>query len=144
MWTTASAAWRTVAAEIIAAFEIKTPPVPIEHMLQHPRDGMWEEVDIRQLSSGFLSLEDRYSPRMSLARLLARQIAFSAWGQNRGLLSLLDAPDALPAFARMLIMPASMVQALSDSARIPATMRLHFEVPEKDARSRLDDLATYL
>ena len=132
-----------LAAEVIATFEIKTPPVPIEHMLQHPRTGMWEEVDIRQLSSGFLSLEDRYSPRMSLARLLARQIAFSSWGKKRGILPLLDAPDAVAAFARMLIMPASMVEALSDNARTATNMRQHFEVPEKDARSRLDDLATY-
>lgn len=133
-----------IAAELIELFGFVTPPVPIEDMLQHPINGMWDEVDIAQLSSGFLSLEDRYTPRMALARLLVRQVAHSAWGQERDVLSLLKQDENVHAFARMLVMPAVMVRALSEDARNPATMRLHFEVPESDVRSRLEDLATLL
>ena len=132
-----------IAAEVIATFEIKTPPVPIEYMLQHPRPGMWKEVDIRQLSGGFLSVKDRYSPRMSLARLLARHIYDSEWGAAHDLRHLVTSEDELYVFARMLIMPAAMIAALSESARVPVTLRMHFEVPEEDARQRLEDLTLY-
>lgn len=128
------------AAELIAVFEITTQPVPIESMLQHPKAKMWEEVNIAQLSGGFLNVSERYSPRMSLARLLARHVADSEWGQERNLPALVQSQENLHAFARMLIMPLSMVMALSSAARVPATMSFHFEVPEEDARLRLVEI----
>ncbi len=134
----------TVATEVIETFEIQAPPVPIESMLQHPRPGMWEEVDITKLSGGFLSVKDTYSPRMSLTRLLARHIVNSEWGRARQMHDMIKTDAAIHAFARMLIMPASMVQALSKSARNPTTMSLHFEVPEDDARQRLIELTDQL
>ena len=101
---------------------------------------MWDGVDISQLSGSFLSIKERYSPRMSLARLLVRHVASSEWGRDRNLFELLKDADNLQAFARMLIMPASMVMSMSMDARNPATMSLHFEVPEDDARVRLDEM----
>src|SRR6266496_5228205 len=74
-----------IASELIRTFEIEDPPVPIEIMLQRPKPDMWEEVNIADLSVGFLKTGGHYSPRMSLARLLARHIIKSDWGNNRGL-----------------------------------------------------------
>jgi hypothetical protein len=133
-----------VASEVIETFDIKAPPVPIESMLQHPKLGMWEEVDITRLSGGFLSIKDPYSPRMSLTRLLARHIIQSQWGQTRKMQDIVTSDTDVHTFARMLIMPLAMVRALSNSARNPTTMSLHFEVPEDDARQRLIELSDYL
>jgi hypothetical protein len=133
-----------IASEVIATFDIKAPPVPIESMLQHPKSDMWAEVDIAQLSGGFLSFKNQFSPRMSLARLLARHIMVSAWGAARNMKPLASDQNQVNMFARMLIMPIAMVRALSTSARTPTTLSLHFEVPEEDARERLIELAQYL
>lgn len=137
-------ALEVVASEVIETFEIKAPPVPIESMLQHPKPGMWEEVEIARLSIGFLSIKDAYSPRMSLTRLLARHIINSEWGKARRAQDFVKSEEDIHAFARMLIMPLTMVRALSGSARNPTTMSFHFEVPEDDARLRLTELTSYL
>ena len=134
----------TVATELLDTFEIGSPPVPIETMLQYPKADMWREVDINQLSGSFISVKEHYSPRMSLARLLARHVVSSAWGKQRGLFELRQDDSSIRAFARMLIMPVGMVKALSAGARTPTTMSMHFEVPEDDARLRLDELADHL
>jgi len=129
-----------IANEICETFEIYAPPVPVELMLQKPRNKMWEELDPTQLSGNFLSIKDRYSPRMSLARLLVRHIAASDWGKGRELNTLLGDTEALNTFARMLMMPEDMVVGLTTSNRNPKTMSIHFEVPEDEARQRLLEL----
>lgn len=125
------------AHEIMEAFEVYAPPVPIEFMLQKPRAGMWDVVDVTQLSGSFLSIKDRYSPRMSLARLLARHIASSDWGRSRDLFTMLQEGDQLQAFARMLIMPREMLDGLTAAQRSPAAIVSYFEVPPEDASARL-------
>lgn len=132
-----------ISAELIAIFNIQEPPVPIELMLQQPLMDMWEEVDITQLSLGFLRNGGHYAPRMSLTRLLARHIIQSEWGAKRNLKTIVqqgDADQLVRQFARMLVMPTAMVQALSPTTQLPQTMSTHFEVPEEDARLRLADL----
>lgn len=128
------------ADQIIAAFGIKAPPVPIELMLQKPVNDMWEEVDLMQLSGTFMSMRDRYSPRMSLARLLARHIAGSSWGQERSLLEALEDQEGVAAFARMLIMPRSLMQNYTSGDLNPTLVSFQFEVPEEDARLRLQEI----
>lgn len=130
-------------AELMTAFEITVPPVPIETMLQNPMPNMWEQVDATQLSGTFLSMKTQYSPRMSLARLLARHVAVSSWGKERNLSYILKDEELLRIFARMMLMPANMVMILTSGARNPTTMSMHFEVPEEDARFRLQELALY-
>ncbi len=125
---------------ILEMFEVYAPPVPIELMLQKPLPGLWEQIDITQLSGSFLSVKERFSPRMSLARLLARHIAVSEWGQQQGLSTLLQDADAIQAFARMLIMPREMLLGLTASSRNPAYVATHFEVPQDDASQRLIEL----
>lgn len=133
-----------IATELIETFEINAPPVPIESMLQYPKPDMWREVDINQLSGSFINVKEHYSPRMSLARLLARHVVTSPWGSKRGLAKLRHDDTLIRAFARMLIMPIGMVKALSSGARTPTAMSMHFEVPEEDARLRLEELTGQL
>lgn len=129
-----------VAAELMAEYDVNYAPVPIETILQTPKDGMWEKVDITQLSGSFLSLKDPYSPRMSIARLLARHLASCPWGRERGLFEILREGDNLKHFARILIMPKPLVEQVNTAARNPRTMSLQFEVPEDDIRIRLDEV----
>lgn len=137
----------SIATELIHTFEIEHPPVPIEIMLQRPLPDMWSEVDITELSVGFLKSGGHFSPRMSLSRLLARHIIQSEWGNKHGLEAIFkqDHDDQmLRAFARMLIMPLEMIRALSPGARTPIAMSVHFEVPEEDARQRLSEIGDLL
>ncbi len=132
-----------VATELVEEFDILAPPVPIESMLRQPKDNMWKEIDVNQLSGSFTNILELYSPRMSLARLLVRHIANSSWGQERGLNLILKDEETVQAFARMLIMPQEMMQALSPGARNPTAMSMHFEVPEEAARQRLVELGDF-
>ncbi len=134
-----------IAEELLAIFGIDHPPIPIEIMLQRPKPNMWQEVNITDLSVGFLRTGGPFAPRMSLARLLARHVLNSPWGDEHGLRELLKddkTEEGLRSFARMLIMPGSMVRNLSVVARNPLSMSAHFEVPEEDARQRLKDVVT--
>lgn len=134
-------ALEVLAQSICDEFEVYAPPVPIELMLQKPKDGMWSELDIAQLSGSFMKVTERYSPRMSLARMLARHIVTSEWGTERKTDILVDSKEMLQTFARMLLMPREMVNGLTTSMRNPKTMSSHFEAPESEAQKRLLDLA---
>lgn len=130
----------TITNGLIELYNIQGPPVPIESMLQRPIDDMWEELDANNLSGGFINVTDPYAPRMSLARLLARQVAGSDWGKERGLDGIWRDEEKIRAFARMLVMPSSLLTALSASARTPEWISIHFEVPADDALLRLQEL----
>lgn len=129
-----------LADELVAAYDNLAPPVRIESMLQQPLPGMWEELDIARWSSSFINIADLYSPRMSLARLLARNIAASDWGRERGLDEISADEEQIRAFARMLAMPSSLMQTLSPEARNAAYVSRHYEVPVDEAALRLSEL----
>jgi hypothetical protein len=130
-----------IASELIKIYGIEKPPIPIEAILQNPKEGMWEEVNVSQLTGSFLSLKDRFSPRMSLARLLARHLLMSEWGEERHIVDLINRDDErMRAFARMLVMPQELIQALSAGMRNPVAISLQFEVPEEEAEARLSEL----
>ncbi len=129
-----------VGRELVLLYGVTAPPVPIERMLQHPHPDMWDEVDMDDVSSTFLNISTPYSPRMSLARFLARQIAKSPWGRERGLAGMGDNERMIHSLARVIIMPADLVLEISEASRTPQIISLHFEVPEEDARLRLSDL----
>lgn len=124
--------------EILDAFDVDHPPVPVELMLRNPPNGMWDGFDLTELSATFLSLSDRFAPRMSVVRLLARNIARSQWGQERELLPVLDDADLIRYLARALVMPKRMVAVFEP--RTPSAMSTRFEVPEQDVEARLKDL----
>jgi hypothetical protein len=112
--------------------------VPVELMLQRPRDDMWKEIDLSEMSASFLNLFDRYAPRMSAVRFLARTVARSEWGAAQGLEPLLTNPDALRRLARAIIMPKAFMSG--DQLADKTALSLRFEVPEEDAEARLIDL----
>lgn len=126
-----------IADELMRVFEIHAPPVPVESMLERPVNGMWEDVNLSQLTGSFLNVRNQYSPRMSIARLLARHVRKSAWGEERNLSQLVVTEDDHRAFARMVIMPNMMIETLSSGARNPVAMSMFFEVPEDEAQDRL-------
>ncbi len=133
-----------VVRELIELYGVTAPPIPIERMLQHPHPDMWTDVDMDDFSSTFLNVKTPFSPRISLARFLARQIAKTDWGAQRGLQELDGDDETIYRFARMIIMPVDLVMELNAGSRTPQLISLHFEVPEEDARLRLQDLAAYV
>lgn len=132
-----------VVAELINEFEITAPPIPVERMLQEQHQQLWHAIDITQISTGFLKVTSPYSPRMSLARFVARMVAASEWGQSRGLYPFSDHSPVFQAFARMILMPGVMLREIGIEARTAELMSAHFAVPEEDAQRRLEDLQIY-
>ena len=128
-----------VAREFISLFNISAPPIPVEKILQSPLPGMWDEVDVSQMTAR-LDLSSPYSPQMSRARLLARNISGSPWGGQHGVGDLDEDDQAVRRFARMLVMPADMILQLNQTSRTPQLLSLHFEVPEAEASLRLQEL----
>ena len=132
-----------VGRELMQLYSVAAPPIPIERMLQHPHPDMWDEVDMNDFSATFLNVSTPYSPRMSLARFLARQIAKSPWGHARGLDGVDEDDTIIHGLARVLIMPADLVMEISETSWTPQLISLHFEVPEDDARLRLSELSAH-
>lgn len=130
-----------IAEDLIRMFDITELPIPVEMMLRNPKDGMWESVNISKLTGSYINLKSEFSPRMSIARLLAKHVVASAWGADRNLPALVRSEEELAAFARMIIIPRNMVLALHASARTPVAMEMQFEVPAEDAELRLRDLS---
>lgn len=126
--------------ELLIAFDVERPPIPIEIMLQRPRSGMWHEVNLSDLSISFIKLESPFSPRMAIARLLVRNACRSDWGIVRGLEGYGEDDSLVRAFARALVMPRAMIEAVSESGRTPQAISQRFEVPESDAVQRLNEL----
>lgn len=130
----------TAINELMTAFDVTEPPIPIELMLQRPKAGMWKEVNLSELSTAFINVKQRYSPRMSVARLLARLACRSEWGDRHNLGTVGSTDEGLRALARAVLMPRSMLDQLAPASRTPITVSMRFEVPEDDARQRLIDL----
>jgi|SRR5581483_345708 hypothetical protein len=127
-------------AALMAAFDVTNPPVPVEIMLQRPKAGMWKEVNLSELSTAFINIKQRYSPRMSVSRLLARNVCRSEWGASHDVATLCNTDETFRALARAILMPRSMIEALAPTSRTPIAISMRFEVPEDDARLRLEEL----
>ena len=130
----------TAISDLMMAFDVTEPPIPVEIMLQRPKAGMWKEVNLSELSTAFINVKQRYSPRMSVARLLARCACRSEWGDRRNLAAVGSTDDGLRALARAILMPQNMLDKLPSASRTPVAVSMRFEVPEDDARQRLVDL----
>lgn len=129
-------------SDLVAIYDVVQPPVPIELILQRPKAGMgmWQEVNLSELSTSFIVLKQRYSPRMSIARLLARNICRSAWGEKHRIDQIGGTDEGIRALARALVMPRGLLEAVPVANRTLIVLSLRFEVPEEDARLRLQDL----
>jgi hypothetical protein len=131
-----------IASALVNAFNVHAPPVPVETMLQKPEPGMWQELNVSQLSGSFLSFKEPFSPRMSMVRLLVRHLIASPWGGNYNLPAIIGRDeDKLRLLARMIIMPREMIEAIPVMQRSAAYISSYFEVPESDAQARLLDLS---
>jgi len=128
-----------VVAELMDAFEVDRPPVPVELMLKRPRPGMWREPNLGDMSLSFIQVSSPFSPRMSIARLLARHVCGCPWGEARGLRRD-HADEEIRYLARAILMPARMVAVVPGAQRDPLDLSARFEVPESDALARLQDL----
>jgi hypothetical protein len=126
--------------DLLSAFDVVRPPVPLELMLQRPRPTMWREVNLSELSISFISVDQPFSPRMSIARLLARHVCRCAWGAERGLARYADDDEALRALARAIVLPRAMLEELPDAQRTLPNISARFEMPEKDVSLRLSEL----
>src|SRR5450755_2704467 len=126
--------------DLMVAFDVSEPPIPIEIMLQRPKAGMWKEINLSELSMAFINVRQRYSPRTSVARLLARCVVRSEWGTQHQLATIGANDDEVRMLARAILMPRNMLDRVAPAGRMPVTLSMRFEVPEEDVRKRLQDL----
>src|SRR5262249_39592594 len=115
--------------DLVLAFEITVPPIPVELMLQRPKAGMWKEVNVSELSTSFINVRQRYSPRMSVGRLLARSICRSEWGDNHKLKGYTENDEMIRALARAILVPKSMLDLIPPASRSTMAVSMRFEVP---------------
>ncbi len=132
------AALEDAADALIAAFEVTTPPVPIDTIMVTPRPGMWPKIDLSQLTLSFTARGDRFAPRISVARLVVRQLVYTDWGKQHRLPELVgDDPSRIIDFGRMILMPRSLIDAMPAKEQTPIGVAMSFMVPEDDAEARL-------
>jgi hypothetical protein len=125
---------------LLERYQVTALPVPVEHMLNHPLDDLWE-AQPEQISFILGHGIYRYAPRLAEARLLYRMLAESADTRERGL----DAPwpasrRVIQYFARCLLMPEDWIRILSPADRTPDAISEMFQVTSYDAIIRLAEL----
>ena len=104
-----------------------------------PKPGMWPKIDLGQLTLSFTSRGDRFAPRISIARLVVRQVVHTEWGIQHKLPDLVGyEPDRIADYARMVLMPWSLIEKLPERDRNPIGIAMAFMVPEDDAELRLN------
>lgn len=132
-------ALESAADALVTAFDVKTPPVPIDTMMMTPRPGMWPKIDLSQLTLSFTARGDRFAPRISIARLVVRQLVYTDWGKEHKLPELIgDNPVTIADFGRMVLMPLSLVDQLPPKEQTAIGVAMTFMVPEDDAEARLN------
>jgi len=128
-----------VVDDLLTVFDVNSPPVPVEIMLQRPKTGMWQQVNLGEMSTTFLRVSEQYGLRLSIARLLARHICRSVWGEAHGLTAYSKNDTVIYALARALLIPRRLIvdqKAPHDSIAVS----YRFGVPESAARLRLMEL----
>jgi hypothetical protein len=132
-------ALESAADALVAAFDVKTPPVPIDTMMMTPRPGMWPKIDLSQLTLSFTARGDRFAPRISIARMVVRQLVYTDWGKAQKLPELVgDDPSAIAEFGRMVLMPMSLIEKMPVKEQTAIGVAMSFMVPEDDAEARLN------
>src|SRR5512135_568752 len=104
---------------LLERYQVTEPPVPIERMLKHPLNGLWE-AHPSQISFILGHGLYRYAPRLAEARLLYRMLSDSVPAREAGF----DTPwpasrRAIKYFARCLLMPEEWMRALLQPDRTP-------------------------
>jgi hypothetical protein len=125
---------------LLERYHITAPPVPIDHLLNHPLDGLWE-AQTDQISFIMGHGLYRYAPRLAEARLLYRLLADSPAARDSGLAAPWPASRrTIKYFARCLLMPADWIRALPQPDRTPDAVSEIFQVTSYDALIRLAEL----
>lgn len=128
------------AIEFLKLHAVTQPPVPVEDILLHPAGDMWEP-DLSDLSLQSFDVRERYSARPTIARLVARYVGQSDWARQRGLAGKDGfTPDEARYFGAALLMPGRWLNELHAAERDPASVRIRFQVPLRDATQRLAEL----
>jgi hypothetical protein len=128
-----------VAEEFVSVFGVTQPPVAVDEILNKPLDGMWDKVDLSQLTLSFSVRGDRYAPRVSFAKLVVRQLVPTPWGVERGLPDLVGQDSKrILALALMLLVPRSLLNQIPRARWNPVEVANDFWIPEDDAETRLD------
>lgn len=126
------------ADDFIMDYGITNGPIPVDDLLNKPLPGMWEKVDLSQLTLSFSVRGDRYAPRVSIAKLLVRQLINSPWGAQHNLPELIGQDnDQILKFTRMLLMPRVLLDKIPHARWHPVEIASDFLVPEDDAEARL-------
>ena len=99
---------------------------------------MWPKIDLSQLTLSFTSRGDRFAPRISVARLVVRQLVYTEWGKQHRLPELVgDDSSKIIDFGRMILMPRSLIDGMPAKEQTPIGVAMSFMVPEDDAEARL-------
>ncbi|NOG48894.1 MAG: hypothetical protein HND48_05130 [Chloroflexi bacterium] len=124
---------------LIVEFGVTSPPVPIDTIMMTPKPGMWPKIDLGRSTLSFTSRGDRFAPRISIARLVVRQVVHTEWGIQH----------KLPRPRRLRTRPYRRLRAygvdavvvdrkLPERDRNPIGIAMAFMVPEDDAELRLN------
>ncbi len=132
----------SLADRILAHYDTKRPPVPVETILQHPPEGMLEAVDITDLSLVFGMGEHRYEYRMALARLLYRELCRkqNLLGENPRSYN-----EASRYFAAVLLIPQKWILRATRWPLVTLQqLSEDFRVPEYVMSTRLSNLGKHV
>ena len=131
-----------LADRILAHYNTKRPPVPVETILQHPPEGILEAVDITDLSLVLGMGEHRYEYRMALARLLYRELCRN---QNHLGEELFPYNEASRYFAAVLLVPRKWIlRAVRWPLVTLQQLSEDFRVPEYVMSTRLSNLGKHV
>lgn len=121
-----------VVHELIQLYNVQTPPVPIETMLEQPYNQMWENALAFDLSSKYYDPNEPNNSRMGLARMLTRRLCGSQWGRDRKLDHIITGRDQVYAFAQMLVLPRALLKEVHQDDMNPSALGDMFQVPLSD------------
>jgi len=129
-----------LAQQLLDHYRVTAPPVPIDELLRHPVQDLWD-TNPEKISTIIGHGLYRYAPRLAAARLLYRYISDSAAARAAGF----DAPwpaarREVKYFARCLLMPEEWIRAVPEADRTPDAISELFQVTSFDALIRLAEL----
>lgn len=134
----------SVAHQLLSAYGIQTPPVPLEAILQHPLPDMCHRIDLAVLPDTFFAQDDPYRPRQALAHLLVCLLADSEWGSQHGLAGVASSADKVNQLARAILMPRDWLSQLPPAALEPGVLGALYQVPVAEAIIRLQELDVFV
>lgn len=126
--------------DLMDAFEITTiNRVPLEYILQNPKENMWDEIDAKNFTIGLINPNPQ-NVLASVARGATRELANSPWGEANGLAVMKDDEELIAIFARMLLMPRKLIIQIPEDSRTIKHISDFFEASPDDVEKRLQEM----